>query len=184
MHYILRVPWIRYIYLIYIISNITVITLVVRKSTCRKTFYNLNFTTWFDINEQYIGGLHRIFGTAVAQWLRRCATNRKVADSIPDGVIVQFFFHIKLPIALWPWGRLSFEQKWVPGVFPGAWRRPVRKANNLTTILGHCHEIWNLNFLEPSGPLQACNGTALPLLLHQIFSRTCVRRSGYKSVYN
>ena len=22
----------------------------------------------------------------------------------------------------------------------------------------------NLNFLEPSGPLQACNGTALPLL--------------------
>ena len=25
-------------------------------------------------------------GTAVAQWLRRCATNRKVAGSIPDGV--------------------------------------------------------------------------------------------------
>jgi hypothetical protein len=21
---------------------------------------------------------------------------------------------------------------------------------------------WNLNFLEPTGPLQACNGTALP----------------------
>ena len=28
-----------------------------------------------------------IDGTAVAQWLRRCATNRKVAGSIPDGVI-------------------------------------------------------------------------------------------------
>ena len=26
-------------------------------------------------------------GTAVAQWLRSCATNRKVAGSIPDGVI-------------------------------------------------------------------------------------------------
>jgi hypothetical protein len=25
--------------------------------------------------------------TAVAQWLRYCATNRKVAGSIPDGVI-------------------------------------------------------------------------------------------------
>jgi len=25
--------------------------------------------------------------TAVAQWLRRCATNRKVAGSIPAGVI-------------------------------------------------------------------------------------------------
>jgi hypothetical protein len=26
-------------------------------------------------------------GGAVAQWLRRCATNRKFAGSIPDGVI-------------------------------------------------------------------------------------------------
>jgi len=26
-------------------------------------------------------------GTTVAQWLRRCATNRKVTGSIPDGVI-------------------------------------------------------------------------------------------------
>ena len=29
-------------------------------------------------------------GTAVAQWLRCCATNRKVAGSIPDGVIGSF----------------------------------------------------------------------------------------------
>ena len=39
-------------------------------------------------------------GTAVAEWLRCCATNRKVAGSIPAGVIGFF-------IALWPWGRLS-----------------------------------------------------------------------------
>jgi hypothetical protein len=26
-------------------------------------------------------------GTAVAQWLRCCATNQKVAGTIPDGVI-------------------------------------------------------------------------------------------------
>jgi hypothetical protein len=26
-------------------------------------------------------------GTAVAQWLRYCVTNRKVAGSIPDGVV-------------------------------------------------------------------------------------------------
>ena len=32
-------------------------------------------------------------GTAVAQWLRCCATNRKVAGSIPDGVIGIFHWH-------------------------------------------------------------------------------------------
>ena len=35
-----------------------------------------------------------IRGTAVAQWLRCCATNRKVAGSIPAGVN-GFFFDIK-----------------------------------------------------------------------------------------
>ena len=33
----------------------------------------------------------------MAQWLRRCATNRKVAGSIPDDVI-GFFIDIILPI--------------------------------------------------------------------------------------
>jgi len=32
---------------------------------------------------------------------------RKVAGSIPDGVIGFFFIDIILPAALWPWGRLS-----------------------------------------------------------------------------
>jgi len=42
-------------------------------------------------------------GTAVAQWLRCCATNRKVAGSIPAGVIGIFHCHKILPIELWPW---------------------------------------------------------------------------------
>ena len=35
-----------------------------------------------------------VMGTAVAQWLRCCATNRKVAGSIPAGVS-GFFIDIK-----------------------------------------------------------------------------------------
>ena len=43
--------------------------------------------------------LSALMGTAVAQWLRYCAKNRKVAVSIPDGVM-EFFTDIILPIAL------------------------------------------------------------------------------------
>jgi len=46
------------------------------------------------------------WGIAVAQWLRCCATNRKVAGSIPAGVWI-FHWHKILPIALWPWGWLN-----------------------------------------------------------------------------
>ena len=44
------------------------------------------------------------WGTAVEQWLRCWATNRKVAGSIPAGVTGIFHSHKILPIALWPWG--------------------------------------------------------------------------------
>jgi len=43
-------------------------------------------------------------GTAVAQWLRRCATNRKVAGSIRAG-ISGFFIDVK-----------SFRSRYGPGV--------------------------------------------------------------------
>jgi len=46
----------------------------------------------------------KLLGTAVAQWLRCCATNRKVAGSIPDGVS-GFFIDIK-----------SFRSHYGPGV--------------------------------------------------------------------
>ena len=50
--------------------------------------------------------LHIKLGTAVAQWLRRCATNREVAGSIPAGVS-GFFIDIK-----------SFRSHYGPGVDP------------------------------------------------------------------
>ena len=37
-------------------------------------------------------------------WWGHCAASRKVAGSIPDGIL-GFFIDIILPAALWPWGR-------------------------------------------------------------------------------
>jgi len=41
----------------------------------------------------------------------------------------------------------------------------VRNADNLLPSCAVVTKSGNLNFLEPSGPLQACNGTGLPLPL-------------------
>jgi hypothetical protein len=38
-----------------------------------------------------------------SSWLRHCATSRKVAGRFPM-VSLEFFIHIILPAALWPWG--------------------------------------------------------------------------------
>ena len=114
-----------------------------------------------------------VLGTAVAQWLRCCTTNRKVAGSIPAGVIGIFHWHKIHPIALWPWGRLSLKQKWVPGTFPGG---KDGRCVRLTTLPPSCAVVMksgNLNFLEPSGPLQACNGTALSLQWMYCFWSIC-----------
>ena len=47
----------------------------------------------------------------------------------------------------------------------------MRKADNLPLFCAVVTKSGNLNFLEPSGPVQACNGTALPLPLYPYLLR-------------
>ena len=54
-------------------------------------------------------------GTAVAQWLRCCATNRKVAGSIPASV-TRFFIDIKY-----------FRSHYGPGVDPASKRNEYQE---------------------------------------------------------
>ena len=44
----------------------------------------------------------------------------------------------------------------------------MRKADNLPPSCAVVAKSGTLNFLEPSGPDQACNGTALPLLFLEV----------------
>jgi len=78
----------------------------------------------------------------------------------------EFFIVIILPIALWPWVRLSLQQKWVPGEFPGGKRSRCVKLTTLPPPCAVVMKSGNLNFPEPSGLLQVCNGTAFYLFIY------------------
>jgi len=50
----------------------------------------------------------------------------------------------------------------------------VLKADNLPPSCAVVTESRNLNFLEPSGPLRACNGTALPLTFTTVHTDSAI----------
>ena len=83
-------------------------------------------------------------------------------------VSMEFFIDIILPAALCPWGWLSLQQKWVPGIFTGG---GVKAAGAQGWQPYHLHvpnvlKSGSLILLEPSGPVQACHGIALPFTFH------------------
>ena len=104
-----------------------------------------------------ISTLYSLLGSEVAQWLRRCATIRKVAGSIPAGVI-GFFIDIK-----------SLRSHYGPGVDSASNRNEYQEyflgvttgPDNLPPSCAVVTKSGNLNFLRPSGPLRACNGAAV-----------------------
>ena len=57
-------------------------------------------------------------GTRWCSWLRHCATSRKVAVSIPVGV-VEIFFDLILPNAQGPGNDSDSNRKRIPGISPG-----------------------------------------------------------------
>jgi len=78
---------------------------------------------------------------AVAQWLRRCATNQKVAGYIPSGVNGIFHWHIPSDHTMALGSTQPLIEMSTRSISWGK-KRPVRKPDNLTTILDHCHVIW------------------------------------------
>jgi hypothetical protein len=56
----------------------------------------------------------------------------------------------------------------VPGVFPGGKGGRCVRLTNLPPSCAVVTKSGNLNFLEPSAPVQVCNGTALNFLPFKI----------------
>ena len=98
-------------------------------------------------------------GTAVAQWLKCCATNRKFAVSIPDGVFGIFHWHNPsdrtLSLGVDSASNINEYQEHFLGVkAAGAWgwqsyRHPVPLSCNLGTLtswnhLGHSRPVTGL----------------------------------------
>ena len=100
----------------------------------------------------------------MAQWLRHCAKNLKFACSIPDVVIGIFHWYNPSERTMALGSTQSLTEMSTRRIFWGKGGRCVR----LTNLPHSCAVVMksgNLNFREPSGPLQACNGTVLPLPL-------------------
>ena len=94
-------------------------------------------------------------GTAATQWLRYFATNLKVAGSIPAGVIKSFRSHYN-PGVDSASNRNEYQEHFLGVKAAGVWGwQPYHYPVPFIMKSG------NINFLEPSGPLQACKGTAL-----------------------
>jgi hypothetical protein len=77
----------------------------------------------------------------VVQWLRYYATNQKVADSIPDGVM-KFFIDLNPSDCTMALGLTQPVIEMSTRSVSWGLMRPVHKADNLTTILCLCQDIW------------------------------------------
>jgi hypothetical protein len=96
-------------------------------------------------------------------WVRLCAPSRKVTGSIPDGVIVIFYWHN-------PSGRTMAMGLTQPLIEMStrntSWRVKAAGAYGWQPYHLHVPTVLNsgsLNLLEPSGSVQACNWIVLPL---------------------
>jgi len=88
-------------------------------------------------------------------WFRHCATSRKVAGSIPGGVIGVFHKHNRSGRTMALVSTQPLTEMSTRNIFWGV-GRPVGREDNITTFMYHFFlEVWEA---EHPGILRACPG--------------------------